>query len=405
MTTMPETYPSQRLQESFDVWDLTCPSARLWVARLLVCFCFVWPFFNYMLLDPENTATEVNFLPVFLAALLVPEVTLREKRSILLALPVFAVALIWANPSAPLRLAFCIIPLHFLLNLTRRLRERGKSLLPPGLAYRTLQIFIGFSMVQAIDFWIVPIIPGWLTTALMTVVPRYSGVPYDDSGMRGVQGWASEPSGAAMACVAFALVAIYERPDRRWRVLVLFALFTILNRSLYALLFLALLSLACLAMLKRMRHALPAAVPLGLFVLVFAARSSRLADLRESLLVYGLSRESNHELLRLGQIFYPFQQFPLIYKPPTLFGTVLMEPVGVLPLVLGYGSVFGLAWLAYILMRNFPPRRLPLRPLAAIAGLALLLIVPPDLTPAMVAFATFMVPADRRRLQNLKGEV
>jgi len=57
--------------------ELTFPAARLALARLLVAFCFVWPYFNYTLIDPDSKV-EVNFLPVFLAAILLPEVTFRE---------------------------------------------------------------------------------------------------------------------------------------------------------------------------------------------------------------------------------------------------------------------------------------------------------------------------------------
>jgi hypothetical protein len=135
-----------------------------------------------------------------------------------------------------------------------------------------------------------------------------------------------------------------------------------------------------------------ALVAVGVTVLLLIAHSSRLADLHTNLLVGGVSSESNRELARFAQILYPLQQFPRIYQPPILFSFFVMEPMGLLPLAAGYGSVFGVAWLAYILRRNFPLRRLPLRPLALVAGLMLLVFTAPDFIPAVVAFAVFMVP-------------
>ena len=143
------TFPSSALVcEAPRLSAFTFVETRVALARVLVVFSFVWPFFNYSLFDPGNT-TEINFLPVFLAALLLPESSLRERWSILLALPVFAVALAWANPAAPLRLAIGMVPLHIVLNLTRYLREGGKELIPPNLAYRCLQTFIAFCAVSS----------------------------------------------------------------------------------------------------------------------------------------------------------------------------------------------------------------------------------------------------------------
>jgi hypothetical protein len=385
--------------QEISLWDLTLPSVRLTIARVLVAFSFVWPFFNYRLIDPDGTV-EINFLPVFLAALILPEVTLRDKWSILLALPVFAVALIWANPTAPIRLAIGIVPLHFIINLTRHLREQNEDLLPPNLAYRALQMFVGFSALQTIEFQLFPIIPGWLTAALVTILPRYTGVPGDDFGIRGVQGWASEPSGAAVTCAAFALVAIFQRPDRRWRVLGLVMLLTYLNKSIYALVLLVLLGLGCVATLQNKKYSFLAIVPLTAAAFVVFLRSNRLADLHTNLVVGGMNSASNRELARFVQIFSPLQQFPEVYKPPILFGSFVMEPMGLLPLVAGYGSVLGLIWLAYILWHTFSFREVPLLPLAFVAWFILLMMTAPDLIPAVVAFAVFMVPRNRKASSN-----
>ncbi len=376
-------------------WDLTLPSTRLAAARFLVAFCFVWPYFNYTLIDP-NSQVEINFLPVFLAAFLLPEVTLREKWSILLALPVFCVAFIWGNPAAPLRLAAGIVPLHFVLNLARHLRERGRDLLPPDLAYRTFQVFVCFSIAQAIDFQLFPILPEWLTNTLVNILPRYSGMPYDEFGIRGVQGWASEPSGAAVMGIAFALVAIVQKPTRRWRVIALFTALATVNKSVYALVLLVLLSIGCLATLARKRYVLLASAPIGAAILFLIVRSARLVDLRSGLLISGTSAGTNNELARIAQIYCPLSQFPLIYQPPVLYGGISMEPMGLLPLVAGYGSVLGIVWLFYILWRNFPLRSVPLRPLALISVAVLLILTAPDFIPAVVAFAFFLVPRERK---------
>ena len=51
--------------------------------------------------------------------------------------------------------------------------------------------------------------------------------------------------------IAFALVAIVQKPSRRWRVLALFTALTAVNKSVYALMLLVLLSIGCLATLAR----------------------------------------------------------------------------------------------------------------------------------------------------------
>ena len=375
--------------------ELTFPAARLALARLLVAFCFVWPYFNYTLVDPDSKV-EVNFLPVFLAAILLPEVTFREKWPILLALPALCAAFLWGSQTAPLRLAVGIVPLIFVLNLTQHLRERNRDLFPPNLAYRTLQIFVGFSIAQTVDMQLFPVLPGWLTGALINIVPRYSGTPYDEFGVHGVQGWASEPSGAAVMGAAFALVAILQRPSRRWRVLALFLTLAAVNKSVYALILLVLLSIGCIATTARRRYALVASAPVGAALLFIFARSARLVELQSDLLINGMTSSTNNEMARFTQILAPLGQFPRVYTPPMLFGGIVLEPMGVLPLVVGYGSVFGIVWLWYILRHSFPLRGVPLRPLALVAAAILLFLTGPDFIPAVAAFAFFTVPVWRK---------
>jgi hypothetical protein len=379
---------------------LTLAPSRLALARILVVFSFVWPFFNYNLVDPGNM-TEVNFLPVFLAALLAPEILLRDKWSVLLALPVFAVALFWANPTAPMRLVIGIVPLIFVLNLTRHLREQGQELIPANVADRCLQVFIAFCLLQTVQFNLFRVIPEWLTATFTALVPRYNAVPYDDAGVRGVQGWASEPAGAALFCIALALVDIHQRPDRRWRVLALFALLVLLNKSIYSLVFLILLSLCLLFTLRRRVVSLLAIVPFSVAALLYAAHSKRLSELQVNFISGGFSFESNKELMRFAQMLLPLEHFPRIYQPLTLYGAAVMEPMGLLPLLAGYGSVMGLVWLGYFLWRNVPRGRYRQRSLMLTAGFVLLVMAPPDLIPAVVAFAVFLVPRGQPRSEAI----
>jgi hypothetical protein len=282
--------------------------------------------------------------------------------------------------------------LIFILNLTQHLRERNRDLLPPNLAYRTLQVFVCFCVAQTVDTQLFPVLPGGLTAALINFVPRYSGVPYDEFGIHGVQGWASEPSGAAVMAAAFALIAILQRPSRRWRVLALFVALAAVNKSVYALLLLVLLSIGCLATTARRRYALIASVPVAATLLFLIVRSARLVDLQSDLLINGMSSSVNPELARFTQILAPLSQFPWVYTPPMLFGGIILEPMGLLPLVVGYGSIFGIVWLLYILRHYFPLRGVPLRPLALVAAAILLLLTAPDFIPAVAAFAFFTVP-------------
>jgi hypothetical protein len=362
--------------------------ARVALARALILFSFVWPFFKYDLVDPGNT-TEINFLPVFLAALLVPESSLRDRWSLMLALPVFAVAIAWATPTAPLRLAIGIIPLHIVLNMTRYLRMDGRELIPPNLAYRCLQIFVAFCMVQTVHFNLVAVIPEWLTSALVAIVPRYSEVPYDFSGIRGVQGWATEPSTAALVCMAFAVVAIYQRPDRRWRVLAWFVALLTLNRSIYCMILTILLSLYCLCTIRRKTYAFLAMVPAAGGLLGYIAKSGRMSELLTGLQSDGLNIESNHDLMRFVQILNPLVTFPHIYKPITLYEVWVAEPIGLLPLVAGYGSVLGALWLTYFLWRNILHGEHRSRLLLYSATFVLLIMSPADLIPCVAALAVF----------------
>jgi len=72
-----------------------------------------------------------------------------------------------------------------------------------------------------------------------------------------------------------------------------------------------------------------------------------------------------------------------------------MEPMGLLPLLAGYGSIAGLVWLGCLLGRNLPREGLSQRLLLMTAGIVLLFMAPPDLIPAVVAFSIFLVPRSR----------
>lgn len=375
--------------------ELTLPALRLSIGRALVVFSFIWPFFNFDLIVPGNTM-EVNFIFVFAAALILPEIFLDEWKSIVLAVPAFLVALILASPTSCLRLIAAIVPLHFIFNLTRALRARGMELVPANVSYRALKIFVLFCAAQTIQMSYFHVIPAVVSNVLVSIVPRYWTVPYDHLGVHGVQGWASEPSSAGLTTIAFALVAIHQKPELRWRVMAWFACLLMLNKSIYATILALLLLVACLQSLRRKVLATFALIPAGALVAAYMFHSGRVAVLRENLLIDGLNSDSNHELARFVQILSPLQQLPHIYKPVILFGSWVMEPMGLLPLVAGYGSVFGVFWLIYILRKNFPLSQIRMRPFWLIALFVLLFIASADLICSIVALAVFLVPGNIR---------
>lgn len=358
---------------------------RLQLARLLIVVSFVWPFVNTAHFYPDSTI-ETNFFLLFLAIGLAPEALLNDKWSLLLLIPAVGVAALASSVEAGLRIVIGVIPLLFLLGLYRSFAIRGRELIPRLVAYRAMQAFVGFSVVQYIDQNFVSIIPGWLTDALTVLVPRYTSTPYDEFGIRGVQGWASEPSAAAMTCLAFATVAVLQQPEKRWRVLGLFAAMALLNKSIYAIALLALFGLALLFEMKNKMATLSALVPLVGGVAYFIVHSGRVLELRSNILIYGLSETSNRELLRLGQIIYPLTVFPGIYKPVELFG-IKMEPLGLLPLLVGYGSVIGCLIYYRVVIARLLSLRLKSLTLALVSAAVFSFVISPDFVPIAVAFA------------------
>lgn len=376
------------------IGDLTLFPLRVALGRFLVALCFVLPYVNYHLID-DGYRMEANFLPVLLAAIILPEIFLSDKWSVLLLVPVFAVSLLGSTLDPFMRMAIGVVPFVFVLNLTVYLRKQGKCLLYPNLAYRALQLFVILSVAQTLGLHHFKVIPEWVTQLLSAIVPRYSGEGYDDFGIRGVQGWASEPSSAGLASIAFALVAIRERPDRGWWILTLFLLLVAVNKSIFALLLGVLLVIACLITLQRKSHALLSLIPIALLAVVFITGSVRVSELHETIQESGMSSQYNKEFVRFAQIITPFEQFPHIYRPPILFDTLVEEPLGLLPLVVGYGSVMGLIWLVYILRHNFPTRQIELRPFACVAIFVLFVMASPDQISCIAAVAVFAAPVTR----------
>ncbi len=358
---------------------------RLQLARLLIVVTFVWPFVNTAHFYPDSTI-EINFFFAFLAIGLAPEALLDDKWSLLLLIPAVGVAALASSVGAGLRVIVGVIPLLFLLGLYRSFAIRGRELIPRSVAYRALQAFVGFSAVQYIDQNFVSIIPGWLTDALTVLVPRYTSTPYDEFGIRGVQGWASEPSAAAMTCFAFATIAVLQQSEKRLRVLGLFAAMALLNKSIYAIALLALFGLALLFEMKNKMATLSALVPLVGGVAYFIIHSGRVLELRSNVLIYGLSETSNREFLRLGQIVYPLAVFPGIYKPVELFG-IKMEPLGLLPLLVGYGSLIGCLIYYRVVITRLLSCRLKSLTLALASAAVFSFFISPDFVPIAVAFA------------------
>ena len=386
--------------------DLAFPALRLRLAHGLLVWVFFFPFFNFATLAPGSTL-EINFLPAFLGAALAPELAAQAPGLIALGAGCIGFGWAMAGANAAMRLAIGIVPVCFIFCLTARLRGKGCALISPGAALTALRLLTGMSLLQTINLNLFPLIPAPLVELLGPVIPRYASSPYDLEGIRGVQGWASEPSSAALMASAFALVALAPGcgprrapsspagPARRPLpevLLLLLALF-LMNKSIYCLAVLALFLLAALAVCRRRRLALPAAlaggIPLGFYVL----RGARMQELVYAVALNGFDRESNHELMRFAQILGPLQQFPHIYIPPVLFGDWVADPMGLLPLVAGFASVPGLVWLGWLLWRFRPFSDRTTRPLALAAAFLLCLLASPDFIPSIVALAAYL-PAD-----------
>jgi hypothetical protein len=370
--------------------DLPLLQLRLYLARLLVALAFLWPFVNYESLGFPGHA-EVNFIPAFFAAALLPEVTLRNKRGVLLSLLLFGIAWWGSGTEGLIRLAIGVIPVLFIFNLTLYLGENKGYLFGPNLAYRALQVLALFSLMQTIDLGL-PIIPRWFTHVLTTIIPRYTPSGYDDSGIRGVQGWASEPAGAALMGIAFALVDVVRCPQRRWRVLSILVMLLLLNHSIYALVLTLLFALCCLSTLGRKIYLFLFAAVFSAASLLYIENSARFAEMQTALEMGGLSLETNRELQRVAQIFFPLLQFPHIYSPPQLPAyDGSLAPLGLLPVVIAYGSIGGVVWLVWLYRSYFGHERLPYACFAFLAGFVLLFMASPDMVPSIVALSTFLV--------------
>jgi hypothetical protein len=375
-------------------------SLRLNLARTLVLAAFVWPFLNFSCVFPDSHM-EIDFLPAFLAMALFPEALFEDSASLLLLGACLALVAVWGTLDAALRLLAGVLPCVFLIALYRRCREAGRQLISHGVALVSLSVFTAFCFLQYIHLHLFRILPDALTDGLTLLIPRYMDEPYDALGTRGVQGWASEPSSAAMTCFSFAVVALCQQPRRRWLVLLLFSLLAALNKSVYAMLFLALLVLACLARLRKKGYALLGAISFLAGFAAFVLASGRVAEMRENFLIFGLAGDMNKELQRLGQIAGPLLAFPRMYKPGILFDSV-MQPLGLLPLLAGFGSVFGL--LLYVRIAFC---RLLLAnaewPLLGVAVLAVFsLLASPDFIPMAVALAYAFTPHPAPTLPALR---
>jgi hypothetical protein len=363
---------------------------RVRMVRFLVIFSFVWPFLNANYFFPQ-AEFEVNFLPVLLAVVLAPEIFAADGIALVFLAGTLAVAAFWGSSDAVMRLAIGAVPCIFLLNFQEYCVQNRKELIPRSLAYRVLQLFVGFSVLQWVDFYVHSAIPGWVTDALTVLVPRYLGHPYDELGLRGVQGWASEPSGAGVVCLCFAIIAAHQDPKRRLRILLLLLILVLVNKSVYSMALVAILSLVYLASLQRRRYAVIGFVLLAAGVVFYVSTSARLDEVIQTMMLYGANPGFNIDFARINQIVFPLVAFPGIYKPFTVFG-VEMQPMGLLPLLAGYGSIFGLALYLRLALFKSSLRNAQSFPVAVTMLFILSFIVPPDLTPAIVAFAYAATP-------------
>ncbi len=365
-------------------------AARFRAAQFLVVLCFVWPFINVNHFFPQWDV-EVNFVPIFLAIMILPEVLLADGLSALLLAATIAVSALWGLPEAVLRILIGGIPCLFLLNLQQYCLSRNKELIPRFVAYRTLQLFVGFSLLQWFSLYVSPVIPASFTELLATVVPRYSGEPYDEFGIRGVQGWASEPAAGAMMCFAFAVVAAQQDPKKRFRILVLLSILLTVNKSVYAIALLTMLGVVYLLSLRRKWYTVISLGLLSLAVFIYASTSGRIDDFVKSAAIYGITPDTNFQLFRITQIIYPLIAFPKVYTPVYLYDRYL-EPVGLLPLLVGYGSIAGLTFYLRMAFFKFKLRDVRSVPLAMTTLFVLSFLVPPDLIPAIVALAYALAP-------------
>jgi hypothetical protein len=365
-------------------------SIRFRLAKFLIAVTFVWPFINVNYLFPQSHV-EINFLLAFVAIGLAPDLLFKDVLSLFLIVVTVSVTALWGPQDSALRVIIGVVPCVFIVGLHRYFLDRGEQLIPASVAFWALLVFVGFSTLQQINFHLFPIIPEWFTNGLAVIVPRYMDVPYDEFGVRGVQGWASEPSSAAMTCFSFSVVAIQQDWAKRWWVLLLFAVLTTLNKSVYAMLFFIFLAVTCLCGMRKKLYAILAMVPLAVAFSYFVLRSSRIHELSDDLLIFGTSQDTNRELLRLAQIIQPLISFPSIYKPVSLFG-LNIEPIGLLPLLVGYGSVVGCLLYCRLALRSVRLAEVESVPLALAAIFTLSFISSPDFIPVIVAVLYALAP-------------
>jgi hypothetical protein len=278
-----------------------------------------------------------------------------------------------------------VLPYLFLFSLHTCLLRSVRELIPVSISFKALCVFVGFSIFQHFNFYVLRVIPDWVTNSLTTVVPRYMSVPYDQFGERGVQGWASEPSSAAMTCFAFAVVALRQHARRRWQILLLFTLLAAVNKSIYALVFLSFLAAACLWSIRRKTYALLVLIPIAGAFSFFFLQSNRVQMLLERVLPFGLNQQTSRELLRFAQILYPLTSFPRIYHPIDLFD-LTVAPLGLLPLLIGYGSVTGLLLYLWLVVRSYRLAERGSLPLLAASAFVLSFMASPDFIPVIIAF-------------------
>ncbi len=379
---------------------------RISTARLLVNLNFVWPFINASYFG--DSTLETNFIPVFIAAMLVPEVLFEDSRSLILSGAIILLAAFAAPPGsyAWLRLVIAVIPTIFLIGFYRYLSRSNRELISISLVELSLLGFLGLSIIQFVDFKLIRIIPDWFTRIMSGLVPRYMQSASD---VRGVSGWASEPATAALMCFAFATVLIQNEPRKRLRVFLLFGLLTFLNKSLYSLALLTYLVLIQVAVMRRRVYAIVFLV-VALFVGLYVVHSSaRVAELEESFFTdLQFSETDSPQLQRIAQIVFPLMSFPRIYEPIAIYAdqSYIVQPLGLLPLLVGYGSLLGCFLYYRLIFRMMPPREANSKLLALLGILVLSLWSPPNFVPSIIAFIYCLKPGThetRTVIEKRKG--
>jgi hypothetical protein len=315
------------------------------IARFLITLNFCFPFINGEALT--GIPFELNIIPLLLAAILVPAICAYGGRELALLALAVAACFLFADLDRASRLAFNMLPFILCMSYIRFCARRHIDVLYGPIVYAAYLLFTALCIYQALHNAGFLAMPGNLVAFLDFALPRYMQTSYDDLGLRGVQGWASEPSGAALLSLGFYLYLRGTYPDHGRLLAVLYLANIFLNKSVYAFATLILLIAVHLITSKSFQQKLAGGMVAIASLVTAAFYFPRIHDVYQNIAAQGMSLASNPELSRLVQVLYPLNAFPMYYEPVMYFGTTL-HPIGLFASALGYGSVFGMLLLVSI---------------------------------------------------------